>query len=86
LNEKPKGVSVSVNTIFLSLEAKHKAKCSPEFLKLSFAYETIFIIFIPSFFSPNTPVFQVLQPPLFSPKLNETPENFSTVFLTCSKI
>lgn len=68
LNEKPKGVSVSVNAIFFSLEAKHKANCSPEFLKLSSTYETTLIIFIRTFFSPNTLVLQVLQPLFFFPK------------------
>lgn len=85
LNEKPKGVSVSVNAIFFSLEAKHKANCSPEFLKLSSTYETTLIIFIRTFFPPNTLVLQVLQPLFFSPKLNETQETSVLSFLTCSK-
>lgn len=68
LNEKPKGASVSVNAIFLSLEAKHKANCSPEFLKPSSIYETTFIILIPTFFSPNTLALQVLQ--TFFPKIH----------------
>lgn len=83
LNEKPKGISVSVNTIFLSLEAKYKANSSPEFLKLPSTYETTFITFITTFFSPNTLALQVLQPLLFSPKLSETQETLDSSFLTC---
>lgn len=80
LNEKPKGASVSVNAIFLSLEAKHKANCSPEFLKLSSIYETTFIILIPTFFSPNTLALQVLQ--TFSPKFIEMQETSVLSFLS----
>lgn len=78
LNEKPKGASVSVNAIFLSLEAKHKANCSPEFLELSSTYEMTFII--PTFFSPNALVLRVLQPLLSPPKLKETQENWVLSF------
>lgn len=86
LNEKLKELSVSVNAIFLSLESQHKANCSPEFLKLSSTYEITFIIFIPTFFSPNILVLQVLQLLLFfSPKLDETQEISVLSFFECSK-
>lgn len=64
---------------FPPLEVKHKANCSPEFLKLSSIYETTFIILIPTFFSPNKLVLQVLQ--TFLPKIHWDSSNFSTFLL-----